>query len=244
MFRLARVAALGAAIAFLGAAPTGALYITTLPSMADVWVDGTYVGHSPLVLDALASGRHSVSLTKTGWQSQDLDVTILASGTSLSSVQLVRAPKGLRPSGGWFVVHGSNVRSVSLDGEPLVPDKLGVYSASSGAHQLVALGATGRITREITIYPDMRTDVIVRDSQPARSAVVAPALDFLAADSIKIDSSKLVIHSGGHDVIGRFGSTSFRIDGRATDFDAAPTFIGGKLFLPLELLTQIAPDKK
>src|SRR5476649_1199080 len=94
--RIAAVAACAALFVLLGAVPTGALYVTTLPSSVDVWVDGTYVGHSPLVLDALAAGRHTVSLTKTGWQSQDLEVSVVAGVTSLSSVQMARAPSRSR----------------------------------------------------------------------------------------------------------------------------------------------------
>src|SRR5580698_8129723 len=33
-----------AAVVLLGAGPTGALFVTSLPSGADVWLDGTYVG--------------------------------------------------------------------------------------------------------------------------------------------------------------------------------------------------------
>jgi len=39
---LRRLAAIAACVIFLAAVPTGSLYVTTLPTGADVWIDGTY----------------------------------------------------------------------------------------------------------------------------------------------------------------------------------------------------------
>ena len=54
--KAANLAALGSVLALLGVAPTGGVYVTTLPAGADVWVDGTYLGHSPIVLAAVGAG--------------------------------------------------------------------------------------------------------------------------------------------------------------------------------------------
>jgi hypothetical protein len=241
MFR--RLAFPAACIALLGAAPTGALYVTTLPSGADVWVDGTYTGHTPLVLDALSLGRHTVSLTKTGWLAQNVDVSIAAGTTALSSVELQRAPGRLRAEPGSIAIHGMTVTALSVDGVEAKPDKTGTYPVSAGLHELVAMTTQGRVTRDITVYPQMRTDVVLHgdDGPPA---VVAPAADYLPAGAVRIDGDRLTIKTGAHDVSARFGSTSYKVDGKAIDFDAAPTLVGGKLYLPLALLTRLAPPGK
>ncbi|MDQ6941717.1 MAG: PEGA domain-containing protein, partial [Candidatus Eremiobacteraeota bacterium] len=91
----------------LAAVPTGSLYVTTLPTGADVWIDGTYVGRSPLVLGALAGGRHTIGLTKTGWDPLQLDVSVVAGQTTLSSTRLEPARTGgLHPLPGWIAIHG------------------------------------------------------------------------------------------------------------------------------------------
>jgi hypothetical protein len=241
MFR--RFSALLGLVALLAAAPTGALYITTLPSGADVWIDGTYTGHSPIVLDALAAGRHTVSLTKTGWVPQNLDVSIVAGSTALSSIELQRTPGHLRTDVGTIAIRGMAVKSVLIDGMPLVADKTGLYDVRAGLHEVVAMTTAGKVTRTITVYPDMRTDVVLRDDDPQAPAVVAPASDYIPAGSIRIDADRVAIKFGGHDVEGRLGSTVYRVDGKAMDFDSAPTLIGTKLYLPLALLTRIAPEK-
>jgi hypothetical protein len=234
-----------AALLLLGAAPSGALYITTLPSGADVWIDGTYVGHSPLVLDALSAGRHSVSLTKTGWAPQDLDVSIVPDTTALSSVQLLRAPsRSVKWGPGTFAIKGLAARGVTVDGIPVKPEKNGTYIVASGTHVVVVQVAGGKATRTITVYPDMRTDLVLRGEDDARSPVVAPAADYLPSDAVRIDGSHVSIKFHGHEVAADVGSTSYRVDGRSATFDSAPTVIGTKLYLPLELLTQLTADTK
>jgi hypothetical protein len=241
MFR--RLSAILGLTGLLAAAPTGALYVTTLPTGADVWIDGIYTGHSPLVLDALAAGRHTVSLTKTGWVPQNLDVSIVAGSTALSSVELQRSAGRLRTEMGLIAIRGMTVKSMQIDGLPLVPDKAGFYDVRAGLHEIVAMTTAGKVTRTVTVYPEMRTDVVLRDDDPQAPAVVAPATDYLPASAIHIDADRVAIKFGGHDVEGHLGSTSYRVDGKEMDFDSAPTVIGTKLFLPLALLTRIAPDK-
>lgn len=242
---LRRTAVLAAcALLLLGAVPTGALYVTTLPTGADVWLDGTYIGHSPVILDALATGRHSVSLNRTGWASQDIEVSVVAGTTALSSVALTRTgARAVRGNDGSFTVKGVAPRSLLVDGSPLVPDKAGVYSVASGTHELVALTASGKMTREITVYPEMRTDIVLRTDEVAQhSAVVAPAFDYLPTEALKVDGARVTIKYARHEVNATIGALTYRYDGRSVNYDAAPTLIGAALYLPLELLKQLTAN--
>lgn len=241
--------AAGAALFLLAAVPTefanrtGAVYVTTLPSGADVWVDGTYIGHSPVVIDALAAGRHAISLTKTGWGPQDLDIAVVAGGTAISSVQLQRGlARTARETGGFLAVKGVATRSLAIDGHAAKANGQGVYALASGTHVLVAETPGGKMTREVTVYPEMRTDVVLHDGGDVRSAVVAPALDHLPPEAIKIDGARLLIRYGGHEVIGRMGSATYRLDKRNVEFDSGPTLIGNKLYLPIELLAKLTAN--
>ncbi|HTW85378.1 MAG TPA: PEGA domain-containing protein [Candidatus Sulfotelmatobacter sp.] len=234
---LRRLAVLAACVVFLGAVPTGSLYVTTLPSGADVWVDSTYVGRSPVVLDALASGHHAVGLAKSGWTTEQLDVSIVSGQTTLSSTRL-RQTGGLRPAGGSIVLHGDTGDEVRLDGQVVHPGKGGSYPASAGTHELVVRSANAKMTRSVTVWPDTRTEVVlVPDVPPPRPTVVAPADDYLPRDAVEVDGDKIVVRYGGHEAVGRLGLTTYRVDGRTVDYDTAPTLIGTRLYLPLELLT-------
>jgi hypothetical protein len=242
--RLAAIAAC-AALFLLAAVPTGALYVTTLPTGADVWLDGTYVGHSPVILDALAAGRHTVSLNRTGWLSQDIDVSVVAGTTALSSVALTRTgSRTVLGANGSFTIKGIATKSLLFDGIALTADPTGTYVVASGTHELVALTAAGKMTRTITIYPDMRTDVVLRDggSTTSRSAVVAPTSDYLPPTAVKIDGVRVTIRYERHAVDAVIGSPSYHFDGRSVSYDAAPTLIGAELYLPLELLKALTAN--
>lgn len=239
---LRRLAALMACVLLLALVPTGSVYVTTLPSGADVWVDGTYVGRSPLVVDGLATGRHSVNLSMAGWQGQQLDVSVVSAQTALSSARLERlAGAKTRPPLGSIALHGLVPGVTLLDGMPVAPAKDGTIPAGTGTHQLVVRTPRGRVTRTVTVWPQTRTDVVLsEDVERTRPTVVAPAEDFLPKSAVRIDGERVVLKFGNHEVVGRLGSTSYRVDGRQADYDAAPTLIGPRLYLPLELLTMLA----
>lgn len=226
----------------LGASPTGSLYVTTLPSGADVWIDGTYAGRSPLVLGALAAGRHTVSLTKTGWNPLQLEVAVIASQTTLSSTKLDPAARsgGFKPPGS-IAIHGVQPDAAFVDGIVATPAKDGTYAVPAGTHVLAVRTPRGRITRMVTVWPQTRTDVVIQSEiQPPRPSVVAPAEDYVPRSAIRLAGDKIVIRYGGHELIGHLGVTSYRLDGKSVEYAEAPTMIGPRLYLPLDLLTTLS----
>jgi hypothetical protein len=242
---LRRLAAVVACVLLLAAVPTGSLYVTTLPTGADVWIDGTYVGRSPLVLGALVPGRHTLGLTKTGWDPLQLDVSVLGGQTTLSSTRLERVQSGSsHPLSGWIALHGV-VRAAYVDGQPAVPAKDGTIAVAAGTHELTTRTPRGRITRSVTVWPGTRTDVVLQaDAEVTRPSVVAPAEDYLPRSAIQLVGEKVVLRYGGHEVVGHIGSTSYRVDGKIVDYGEAPTMIGSRLYLPLDLLTTLSTGNR
>lgn len=235
---LRRLAAIAACVLFLGVAPAGSVYVTTLPSGADVWLDGTYVGRSPLVLGALAAGHHSVGLTMAGWTPMQLDVSVVAGQTTLSSTRLDRAEAGIRALPGSIGFHGTAPSSIALDGLDVHPSKDGTIPAATGTHQIVVRTPRGRITRTVTVWPQTRTDVVLRDdAEPPRPSVVGPVDLFVPETAIHMDGDRITLRYGGHEVLCRIGALTYRVDGRSVDYDTAPTMIGTRLYLPMDVLT-------
>ncbi|HEY0613614.1 MAG TPA: PEGA domain-containing protein [Candidatus Elarobacter sp.] len=228
----------------LAAVPTGSLYVTTLPSGVDVWIDGTYVGRTPLVLSALAAGHHTVGLAKTAWSPLQLDVSVVAGQTTLSSTKLETARAGFRLPGS-IAVHGLVPEATFVDGIPASPSKDGTIPVPAGTHEVAFRTSHGRLTRTVTVWPQTRTDVVLlADVEQPRPSVVAPAEDYVPRNAIKFDGEKVVIRTGRHEVIGRLGVTVYRVDGRSVDYGEAPTMIGPRLYLPLDLLTMLSSDKR
>jgi PEGA domain-containing protein len=237
---LRRLAMVAACVLLLGAIPTGSLYVTTLPSGADVWVDGAYVGRSPLVVGALTPGRHAVGLTKSGWTPLQLDVTVEAGQATLSSTRLEATKTRVRPPKGSIAIHGAPAERVYLDGVPAVPAKDGTIPAAAGLHEIAFRTPRGRIARSVMVWPQTRTDVVFQpDVEVPRPSVVAPAEDYVPRSAIRVDGDKVVVRYGEHLVVGHIGVTTYRVDGKSVDYGEAPTMIGGRLYLPLDLLTSL-----
>jgi hypothetical protein len=237
--KAANLAVPGLVLALLGASPTGGVYVTTLPAGADVWVDGTYLGRSPIVLDAVGTGTHRLTLTRTGWTSQDVAVTVVPATTITASVVLVRDGKQA-DAGGWIAIHGDRVGSVAVDGEPTTLGKDGMVPVSAGTHDVTIQLPAGKITRTVTVYPQTRTDVALLGDTQLRSVVIAPADDYVPADAVRIDGGEITIHTPRHDVVAHLGSDSYAVDKRSMTFDTAPTVIKNRVYLPIELLTLLA----
>lgn len=225
-------------LALLGATPTGALWITTLPSGADVWLDGTYLGRSPLLVDALAAGAHELTLTRTGWTPQDVSATV-AAGQTVTTAVVLRHESAVGP--GTIAIHGLHPATISLDGVAAAVPRDGILTAPAGVHELAFATAQGKVTRSVTVYPQTRTDVILTAEGEGRSAVIAPVDDYLPPGSFHVDGTQIVARFGGHDVQARLGATEVRVDGRATSYDAAPAMINGRLYLPMDLLNFLNP---
>jgi hypothetical protein len=151
--------------------PTGSVYVTTFPSGADVWLDGMYVGHSPKLIDALALGRHTLTVAKAGWEGRDLVVNITDSATPvLVDTALDHSDAVFARGNGRLVVHGDPVpASIFVDGTAVGLTK-GTCDLPAGSHMLVLFTPHGRITRRVTIYADMTTEIVVRDEPEAEGA--------------------------------------------------------------------------
>jgi len=205
-----------------------------------VWVDGTYVGRSPVFADALAAGRHTIGLARAGWAAQQVEATVVAGQTTLSALRLEPAQPAVPLAGGTLAIHGVDVLAVTIDGVAVARGKDGTYPASAGSHELSVRTAHGKFTRAVTVWPQTRTDVVLQTTAVAvRPSVVAPADDYLAPGAILIDGDKIVIHAPGHEATAHLGSTTYRLDGRTLDYASPPALIGQRLYLPIDFLTAL-----
>lgn len=228
---------------------TGATYVTTLPGGAEVWCDGTYVGRSPLLVDGLAEGRHTISLLKGGWTAQEILVTVVRGTVVMSSSRLAASKLANLGSGvgnGTLVLRETPPGAdVLLDGAPLSQLPPHGLALPAGTHEVSIKTARGRTTRSVSIYPDTTTDVILREEtggQRARSAVVAAAEDYLPTDAFVVSGRRIVVRYARHVVVAHFGEKTFQIDGATVAYDSAPESFGGKLYLPLSLLEKLSGD--
>jgi len=240
---VALVACVVASTSAVQASPgSGAIYLTTLPSGADTWVDGAYVGHSPVLVDALGLGKHTITAAKTGWVSRELRVAVSdRDPLQFIDVQLERDPSAASVNGTLALHAGIPIRTVTVDGTPVKLSAAGKLDIAPGEHTIGVETSGGRFERQVDIYPDTTTNVVVRiGSQSAnRAIVVAPVTNYLPAADVNVDGKRILIRHNGHTVSGALGDATMRIDGEPTTFDTPPAMIGGTLFLPHDVFVRI-----
>lgn len=93
---------------------TGALYIISTPSNANIYVDGAYKGQTPATVGNLASGTHIVEVDHAGYYDWKSTVDVPAGGTRTISATLNPMPSS---TVGWIYVSSSpGGAAVTLDG--------------------------------------------------------------------------------------------------------------------------------
>jgi len=218
--------------------PSGGAYVTTLPTDAEVWIDGTYVGRSPVLTGALSIGSHTVTVTKSGWQLHEEAIAIDPDHIALVSFQLQVGPHPARGDGSYVLDGLPPGANVSVDGVKVPQAPGGPHTLVSGTHQLSVTGHDGLMNESFLIVPGMTTHLIVRPAprHEKSSGVVALVDDYLPEEAYSVDETHFQIHYSGHNVSGSLGDANVNFDGKIVRYTGVPVQIDGRLYLPLALL--------
>ncbi len=133
----------------------GTLSVTTNPSGAEVYINGTYAGTTPLTTN-LSVGTYEVTLKLNNYEDYTTSVTIKPSEETTLNVELTPLPAHLtinsNPSGAAVYLNGTYIGDTPIDGYPISP---GVYSLG-----IAKRGYVTYITK-ITVEADKTTEVTV-----------------------------------------------------------------------------------
>ena len=253
------VAALGALTTVtLGALATagaqtghGSLYVTTLPPGTSVWMDGDYLGETPLFVDDLDGGRHSITLTRSGWQPQSTAVDVIVGRVTTVSAVLATSDASPRPAShpkGTLSVRGANGAKVFVDGVPL-PTPYESQPLDSGEHILLVLRGKQHQTSSIRIYPQTTTTVSLQPRSESQALtqsdeMLASLQDYVPPSDFSVSADQITIHYKGVEVECAVGSHSYVLNGKPGNLSVAPAMVGGKPYLPVSLLERITGGDK
>lgn len=97
-------------------APTaimGGVVVTTTPAMADVAVDGKLVGRTPISLDNLIIGQHTITITKEGYSTHTEQITVVQDKSVNLDIALHKGTKGPYKVGDFYDVE--DVKGVVME---------------------------------------------------------------------------------------------------------------------------------
>ncbi|HEV2879138.1 MAG TPA: PEGA domain-containing protein [Candidatus Eremiobacteraceae bacterium] len=230
----------------------GSIYVTTLPPGATVWMDGNYVGETPLFVDGLDGGRHFITLTRSGWQPQSTAVdVILGRVTTVSAVLTTNTPAPRSPPSsakGALSVRGATGAQVFVDGVPL-QEPYESQSIKSGDHILLVVRGTQRSTSRIRVYPGTTTTVSLAprgttETDGAGEDMLAALSDYVPANDFTMSGDEITVHFKGVELECTVGSRTYVLNGKPGTLSVAPARVGDKPYLPVSLLTRIASQVK
>jgi PEGA domain-containing protein len=132
---------------------TGQLTVRTEPSGARVTVDGTAQGQTPLTLEGLTPGNHTVVLANDV-SSVTHEVTVQPGATASLVVPMSSTPQGA-PVSGWISVSAPAELQVYEDTRLLGTSRSDRIMVSAGRHELdIVNEALGyRVSRVVTVAP-------------------------------------------------------------------------------------------
>jgi len=233
-------------------APHGGAYITSLPSAAEVWLDGIYLGRTPAFVDDLAPGHHALTVSRAGWNVLTAGVDVSVGQTATASLVLQRiVPAAGQPDAskapGSLSVRGAAGDDVFIDGAYAGTLPLEAKPVQGGYHIVTVTGkTTGRITRVVDVFSDTLSVISVTAPQTdagggsASGDMLASLSAYLPGANVVIAGDFIAIHSKGVELQCSVGSRDYRLNGKPGTFSVPPALVGGKVYLSLSLLQRLA----
>ena len=141
---------------------SGSIWVRSVPSGANIYLDGIYRGSTPMTIGNLAAGDHTVRLRRTGYQEYSTVVTVPAGGTA--ELQPTLTPLS-SASGSVDVVSYPAGASVYLDdvyqGVTNPFDTLNIPDVGVGEHDLsLTLGGYYDYVTTVTVNAGRTTSVV------------------------------------------------------------------------------------
>jgi len=182
----------------------GELQVRTDPAGAQVTVDGHAYGKSPLTVEGLSPGVHSVLLeNELGSMTQDVKIE---AGTTASLVVPLSAPKNA-PVSGWISVSAPVPLQIFEDSRLLGSSQSDRIMVSVGRHELVMVneGVGFSQSQVVTVTPGRVTPIKPRWPSAAMSFNASPWAE-VWVDGQQIGETPLAnisVPVGNHDVLFR-----------------------------------------
>lgn len=183
---------------------TGTVTVNTEPAGAEVLIDGTPRGRSPIRL-SLAAGPHTLVVRGAG-EPRTIPITITA-GAEVS--QYLELPKGSSGFGQLQVRSEPAGARISIDGTPVGRTPLTIVEIAPGEHSITLESDVASVTQKVTIEAGVPASLMVPMAAQAGTlatgwvSVSAPLVVDLRENGKLLGNSgidRIMLPSGKHDI--------------------------------------------
>lgn len=162
---------------------TGSLYVVSNPTNAQVYLDTSYRGRTPLTVNNIATGDHNIELDLSGYYDWKSTVTVPSGGTRTVSATMDPIPVS---NTGWIYISSSpGGATVLLDGSNAG------QTPSSGSLKLNGIAAGDHTVKlQMSGYQDYTTGVnVVQSTVSQVSAILVPVGAAPATGGMSVSST-------------------------------------------------------
>jgi|GEM_PF-6396602 len=135
---------------------SGTLVVSSSPSGGKVYLDGSYVGNTPLTLGGIPEGPHSITISKEGYEDASKSVEVIANTSNSVSLTLRQKPT----FGAIKIYTTPSGASILFDGIPVGNSPLTLQDIPKGTHTIQATQKGYKeASQTVTVYPNQTTQV-------------------------------------------------------------------------------------
>jgi hypothetical protein len=166
---------------------TGSLSVSSEPGAAQVYLDGKFMGLTPVTIDNIVAGKHFVRLVSVGHQLGGQTAVVQAGQTQTVNAKLFPAYNAAK-----VFTLADGLPAQLVKGVDVAAPSLGSISSALGVTQLlivwVTSGDASYLSASFFVYDSMRSAVIAQrqgDSLPVQEGTLSMKADELARNTLQ-----------------------------------------------------------
>jgi len=228
----------------------GSLYVLSDPSGANIYLDASYKGKTPMTISTIAAGTHILEIDHAGYYDWKSNVDVPAGGTRTISASLNPVPAS---STGWIYVTSSpGGASVALDnnlvGQTPYSGSLKLNNIGVGSHTVsLTLPGYAAYTTQVSVSPSTVTEVnaILTPSAPASATGALSITSTPAGANVFVDNNFIGITSLEMNTVSAgMHTVTIRMDGYHEYSATTPVNAGATSTVSAALLPETTPTTK
>ena len=163
---------------------TGSIDVTSIPSGASFYLDGSYKGTAPKTISEVSTGSHTIKITKSGYEDYNEQVTVTAEETKTVIAELVKQTGSIdvtsTPSGADIYLDGSNKGTTPKT----------ISKVSAGSHTIkVTAGGYEDYSKRVTVTAGETASIFV---ELEVGEIPLPRMVFIGSEQVEVRGNQFI----------------------------------------------------